>query len=332
MVESKSLRVLTYIVMGYMLLAFSWWAILLFTKNKDAYVAKTELLKIQAAAEGIRDRDAFTELSYYQELTQRYERQEKMILVEGLMFVISLLIALLFIHRSYRKAVASANQRRNFLLSITHELKSPLASLKLANETIVRKELPRDKLKLLARNNVKDTDRLSKLVDNLLLAAKVEDNHTIKKEGIVIAQLIKELVDYYKKLYPHHHFEYEISDERVVVHADKPSVNSILRNLIENGIKYSGPDVHIKICLQSESDRHILIVADRGIGIAKGERDKVFEQFYRVGSEDTRKTKGTGLGLFIVHKLIDLHEWKINIRSHQPKGTQFVITIPRIII
>lgn len=327
--QSRMLRILTLVVMGYMLLAFSWWAVLLYTKNKDAYQAKTELLKLQAAAQGVNDPITFEKLPQYQEIDKAYRKQEIMITVEGFAFVISLLIALLFINRAYRKAVENADQRRNFLLSITHELKSPLASLRLASETILRKDLRPEQMRLLASNNLKDTDRLTKLVDNLLLAAKVEGDHSLKLEGISMYAMIRDLLDYYKKLYPAFDFNFKTNDRETIIHADRPALNSILRNLIENAIKYSPDEKRIQVEVSTTPDEHTLEVNDRGVGIPRKLRPKVFEQFYRVGAEDTRKTKGTGLGLFIVKKLVDLHEWTIDIRDNKPKGTAFVITIPR---
>ena len=114
-----------------------------------------------------------------------------MITVEGFAFVISLLIALLFINRAYRKAVENADQRRNFLLSITHELKSPLASLRLASETILRKDLRPEQMRLLASNNLKDTWELIlsklELPSTRMLLSQQAELESFDSEKITIA-------------------------------------------------------------------------------------------------------------------------------------------------
>ncbi|MEL7220641.1 MAG: histidine kinase dimerization/phospho-acceptor domain-containing protein, partial [Bacteroidota bacterium] len=143
--QDRRLRLLTYFIMGYMLLAFVWWSVLLIAKNKDAFLAKSELLQIGLAAEGlIKSPEEYFRSDRYEILFKDYKRQENMIMGEALFLSISLLIGIYLVYRGYRREVAVSQQQSNFLLSITHELKSPLAGIRLALETILKRS---DRLK-----------------------------------------------------------------------------------------------------------------------------------------------------------------------------------------
>ena len=125
-----------------------------------------------------------------------------MILGEGLVFIISLFLGMWFIYRGYRKQIETAEEKRNFLLSITHELKSPLASLKIATETLTKRALNENQQKMLMDNSRHDIDRLQKLVENLLLAAKVESNYEPAFDTINLTQEIRHCIDQFKSKYP----------------------------------------------------------------------------------------------------------------------------------
>ncbi|HYH56159.1 MAG TPA: sensor histidine kinase, partial [Anseongella sp.] len=102
-----------------------------------------------------------------------------------------------------------------------------------------------------------------------------------------------------------------------------------LSNLVENALKYSPPEAGIEIELREENSRACLRVADRGQGIPEKEKEKIFDKFYRAGNEETRRTKGTGLGLFIVKQVLDNHGAAITVKDNEPSGTVFEITINR---
>ncbi len=108
-------------------------------------------------------------------------------------------------------------------------------------------------------------------------------------------------------------------------------MTSIVINLVENAIKYSPHNSLIGVELMSDHDHVRFVVKDQGIGVESSDKSKIFTKFYRVGNEDTRKTKGTGLGLFIVQELVDFHEGKIYIEDNVPKGSIFIVEMPRTI-
>ncbi len=117
-------------------------------------------------------------------------------------------------------------------------------------------------------------------------------------------------------------------DPDIMMNVDKVAFPSIVINLIENADKYTGDDSLVEISLKKGEKEVVLQVADKGPGIAEVERNKVFEKFYRVGNEETRNTKGTGLGLFIVKRLTEQHEGKISLHQNKPMGALFRLTFP----
>ena len=326
---NNQLRIISYLVIFYMLLAFSWWTVLLHTKNRDAFLAKNELLKLSLIAKNeIKNEEEFLKNSFHIELRDAYKRQEWMILGEASVFVLSLLIGIIFINRGYHKEILAAKQSSNFLLSITHELKSPIASIRLGFETMQRKKLSEEQAQVLLKNGINDTDRLNNLVSDLLLSARLESTYQLNTELFSLEILIEECVQFLKQKFPSAIIKVGLIQEMPEILADYSAIRSVIINLLENAIKYSDSVPEINIRLTSTIDRCNIEISDTGIGIAPGERKKIFEKFYRVGNEDQRKTKGTGLGLYIVDQIVRAHNGIISVSSNQPKGTIFNIFLP----
>ena len=327
--RNNQLRIISYLVIFYMLLAFSWWTVLLHTKNRDAFLAKNELLKLSLIAKNeIKNEEEFLKNSFHIELRDAYKRQEWMILGEASVFVLSLLIGIIFINRGYHKEILAAKQSSNFLLSITHELKSPIASIRLGFETMQRKKLSEEQAQVLLKNGINDTDRLNNLVSDLLLSARLESTYQLNTELFSLEILIDECVQFLKQKFPSAIIKVGLIQEMPEILADYSAIRSVIINLLENAIKYSDSVPEINIRLTSTIDRCNIEISDIGIGIAPGERKKIFEKFYRVGNEDQRKTKGTGLGLYIVDQIVRAHNGTITVSSNQPKGTIFNIFLP----
>jgi len=326
---STRLRLLSFAVIAYMMLAFAWWSILLFTKNQDAFLAKRDKLRILMIAEGsVANDQQFFQSERYLVLKQQYDRQEYMILGEAVVFTISLLIGLWLINRGYKQEVASARQQHNFLLSITHELKSPLASIRLVLETLQKRNLPQDKTEKLAKGALIETERLNTLVNDLLLSARLEAAYQPHREPVDLSQMLEDIIERLGVKYPKVHFEFHKQTATQRIDGDESGLASVIINLLENAVKYSSPPVEIEANIRQEEEYLILEIADNGKGINEKEKTKIFDKFYRIGNEDTRKTKGTGLGLYIVNQIVKAHNGKISVEDHQPEGTLFRIKLP----
>ena len=223
------------------------------------------------------------------------------------------------------------NQRRNFLLSITHELKSPIASIQLVLQTFLKRQLEKTQSDKLTQSALKEADRLNQLVSNLLLSAKLDTAYEPIFEQLEIEELATDLIQKMKIKYPTAHFELHLKNEIPAIQADNFGLTSVMINLLENAVKYSPDPAKAIVTLELEKRNNTLQinVIDEGIGIAEKERKKIFEKFYRIGNEDTRHTKGTGLGLFIVQQIVKAHQGKIDLKSNpKGKGSVFMIEIP----
>ncbi|MFK8162849.1 MAG: sensor histidine kinase [Lewinella sp.] len=327
----RRLPILIYLIIAYMLLAFGWWSILLLRKNEQAHISQVnELAYRMAVQQGSNDEEAFRNTEVYQELTSDFDRGQKMIIGEAVILILSLIGGLILLFRSLRKEISAAQQQRNFLLSITHELKSPLAGIRLILETFQkRRELKPEIQEKLSTNALAETDRLTALVNDLLLSAKLENVYDINEESLDLGQLIHEAADIVAMKYKSASLHVDIAQDVGLVKGDRLGLTSVAVNLIENAAKYSQPDPVIHTSLQRGGAKELIWeVSDNGMGIPDREKRRVFTKFYRVGNEDTRTTKGTGLGLFIVKQLVEKHGGQLELLDNEPQGTTFRIYLP----
>lgn len=251
-----------------------------------------------------------------------------MILSEGSMFVIVLSFGAYYMHNSINRERKLQEQKKNFLLSVTHELKSPLASIKLLLQTIQKRDLTKAQIQDFINKSLLDIERLDDMVENMLLASKIDNrSYTFPKANFNLSVLVDSIVnrlqitkcDGSMKI-----INAEI-EPKIEFTGDKFALTSVVTNLVENAIKYSGPCEPVDVKLYQKEDKIYLQVADHGIGIADEEKSRIFERFYRVGSEDTRNTKGTGLGLFIVKQVLEKHEASIRVKDNRPVGSIFEV-------
>jgi len=320
-----------YVLVLYIFASFTWWATLHVKKNKQIFQDKVRIMELEFDKEGL-DRSLIPQTKAYQTIEDKLEGQNWMILGEGLVFLILLAVGTWKIHAGFQKELMLNRQQRNFLLSITHELKSPIAGIKLALQTLLSREIPPNKQRQLMGNSLRDANRLQNLVDNLLMAAKLENETvTFAKEEQNLTDLLGNIYGPLKGQFGHiRRFEKNIEPDLYIA-GDKTALVSIFTNLIENAVKYSEKGDDIKLWAAREKEGIKVKVQDTGIGIGEKERKRVFQKFYRIGNEDTRTTKGTGLGLFIVKELVERHKGRIQVKENQPKGSVFVVSFPKYI-
>lgn len=320
----KNKKWVSYIVIGYMLFALLWWSILLYQKNHESFTAKVELMKIQS---NVPSDKALAANAEYQSLYSYYKRQANMILGEGIVFGFLLLLGFWLIQRAFNKELAASKQQTNFLLSVTHELKSPLTSIKLGLETLKKRELSHQLVQDIAETSLSESDRLQLLIEDLLLSAKLEN--TTNTYQLVKVDWSKELIMFVNQ------FQSSRSDIKIktdvspdiCIYADANALYTIHSNLVENAAKY-GERSDIDVSLSKHKDVAILQIRDEGIGIRTEDKDKIFNKFYRVGSEETRTSKGTGLGLYICNRIVAIHKGQIKVNDNSPKGSIFEVSIP----
>ncbi len=250
-----------------------------------------------------------------------------MVVGEGAVFFSILIAGLIITKNSIRKEITLVRQQRNFLLSITHELKTPISAIRLCLETLSKHQnLEANKRMSLQGNALENTARLNELIDNVLLATRIESG-----ENVLVAEPsnISELTEKILKRFSgqsEQKIEHQI-ERAIKISLDPSAYDSILTNLLENALKY-GDNKPVQVSLRSFDGSVILSVKDHGPGISDEMQKKIFTKFYRAQNEETRSQKGTGLGLYIVKELVQLHGGKISVKTNSPSGTQFVIEIP----
>lgn len=318
---------LFYIVFGYIIIFSLWWGFLLFSKNEAAFTEKVELDRINFKTHPALIK--YEESDSYLRLFEKYRRQRVMILGEGLTFLVLQILGLLQVRRVFAKEIELAAQQKNFMHSITHELKSPLSSVKLSLQTFQKRSLSHEQQVQLTNNAIGDVIRLESLVDNILFAAKIEsDTHGFSNEKLNLSELVLMACRKFEGNKKGIEILTEVPD-KVLYSTDLTGFTSVILNLVENAIKYSEQGAKVSVRLFDNPQEVVLSVADQGIGISDAEKTKIFEKFYRIGNEDTRKTKGTGLGLFIVKRFVEIYQGKVQVRDNNPMGSIFEIRLPK---
>ena len=258
-----------YILVAYIFVQFSWWLFLIYDLNKQLY--PTDLV----------------------------QKKLMMVLGEGMVFLFVLILGVILIRRGLNREKKILKIQENFLMSITHELKTPIAAAKLNLQTLKRPNLPDDKKHEVKTNALAAVNRLDKLVNNLLLAKSLSNqNYFSDHEEINLGTFLKELISFqFTKDEGRIIFE----EENAILNTDKQAFQSIIVNLIDNALKYTKGDVEVRISI-ADSDIEISVI-DEGEGIPEESLQDVTKKFYRMESEMTRSHKGTGLGLYIVSEM-----------------------------
>ncbi|GFO59376.1 two-component sensor histidine kinase [Geomonas silvestris] len=271
----------------------------------------------------------------FRELALRYKPElvakgvEWVVLVEGLLMLLVILAGVYVIFLYWRRQAKLYLQQRTYISQLTHELKSPLASIQLHLETAKLRELPKEKLNTFLDTMLSDTERLNHLISNLLMATRIEFRQLgDKAKRIDFSRFVSEYLERKRNELPEGGrltLEIEPGIDAVV---DSEGMEMALRNLFENALLYSPVSPEIRVRLR-RSGRHCLLdFQDNGIGIGRKELDRVFEMFYRVRNPG-ENIRGTGLGLYIVKSVVDAHGGRISVASEgMGKGCTFHITLP----
>jgi len=321
--------IIFYFLVGYIFLSFGWWVMLLIRINEEAFVEKRDLIRLSYKGQA---QMSMEQTSQIHDIERQRKKKIYMVIGEGVTSLIILVTMTWMMDRSLRREVKLMNQQKNFLLSVTHELRSPIASSKIALQTMLKHgQLPEEKKETLLTNSVSDMDRLQMLVENLLLAARIED-HTFRigHDACDLTEIVEQVMDKIKETYGSSHVFVLSLQPSVMVIGDRMGLTSVITNLVENAIKYSSEGSKISINLDEENEKIVFRIADNGFGIPDAEKKKIFQKFYRVGQEETRRTKGTGLGLYIVKKILTMHRGSVMVKDNAPQGSVFEVVLPKV--
>ncbi len=261
--------------------------------------------------------------------------REVALLVLGIIFfaliITGLILNTIFLVREIRRS----EQHDAFLNSVTHELKTPIASIKLYLETLKSREIGREKQLEFYKIMLSDTDRLLSTVEQVLEASRTrEKKRQMNLQELDINDVIGEAAATVESRYHLDPGVFRLPDASKELHivGDAGEMHSAFANLLDNAVKYSGEDRRISIRTKSSTlnNKVEIFIKDNGLGIPARDLKRVFKRFYRVSSENGNSVKGTGLGLFIVRSIITKHRGKIRVDSRGVgRGTTFYIQLPK---
>ncbi len=223
------------------------------------------------------------------------------------------------------------NTQRHFASDLSHEIRSPLTSLRGNIEVALRKKRHVEEYEEILRNSLFDIIRLSKITDNLLFLAKADNNILqLRRQRIDVNDLLKAVVEHFADRIINAELNLvEEYQEALVLNCDRDMLEQAFANLIENAIKYTPSGGTIKIKTWGEKDYIKISINDNGVGIPQEDIPHIFERFYRSKREDSIKRKGSGLGLALTKWIIDSHEGNISVKSVVGVGSEFLIVFPK---
>lgn len=267
-------------------------------------------------------------LKAYRSEQMRYLR---MLAYEGPFFLLAMLFGLYIIGRSLKSEQEFKRRQQNFLMAASHEFRTPISTLRLLAQTLQMRELSREKQLAYLTHMSHEIDRLEDLSERFLATSRLAQGMgTIKPErhdlnqavSRFLAQQQNTLVARGATLY------LEPSPTPLPVDLDPEAFSLVLSNLLDNAVKYSpAPQKPVWVRLRREGSQAVLEVEDRGVGLPKGELRQIFEPFYRVGDEQTRRTQGLGLGLYLVKSITELMGGRVWAEA-LPQGSRFVLSLP----
>ena len=314
--KPKRLAVVTLVywfLLVYMIAALFWWFIALEKQNQEITNIRLSELK--------KDDPAY----FAQAITigEAKKRKTAQYIGEGSTFLALMLLGAVFVFRATRRQLKLSQQQQNFMMAVTHELKTPIAVAQLNLETLQKRKLDEGKQQKLIANTLQEANRLNTLCNNILFASQLDAGaYTSEKEEINFTDMVEGCVDDFKNRFPQRNIKEEMP-ESIYLNGETFLLQMLVNNLIENALKYSPKESTVTISLHEENKKVKLTVSDEGQAIPTEEKKKIFDKFYRIGNENTRKAKGTGLGLYLCRKIVESHNGYISVTDNHPVGSKF---------
>lgn len=250
----------------------------------------------------------------------------------GVLVIVAMSIFALIIARAFRQQMKLARLRNDLVATVSHELKTPLTSIRLLVDTLLNdsqldEQRVREYLGLMAKENA----RLSRLIDNFLAFSRMERNkHAFEFSEVWVADVVEAAVEVVGDRFrgPKCQFDVEVAPDLPPIFADADAMVTVLLNLLENAFKYSPDEKHVVLRAYNHDRNVCLEVEDSGIGLSATDSKKVFKRFYQVDRRVSRETDGVGLGLSIVQFIVSSHGGTVNVSSRPEHGSKFTVSVP----
>ncbi len=263
--------------------------------------------------------------------------REIALLVFGIIFFLLIITGLVLNTTFLIREIRRNEQHDAFINAVTHELKTPLASIRLYLETLKKRELDEKQRQEFYSVMLADSDRLLQTVEQVLRAGRSgQRGRSLNFRKVDVGELVRECVDLTRVRHNLNAesltFHESVNGERPQVKADAEELRAAVSNLLDNAVKYSVKDVKVSVEVATLDDKKIAVrIEDHGIGIPAAQLKRIFKRFYRVPGRVVARVKGTGLGLFIVSSVIEKHGGRVFAESEGPgKGSKFTIQLPRL--
>ena len=313
----RTIYILYWFLLAYIVAALVWWFIAL--NQQNTMMTNLKLHELNSNDPGYQEK--------LNTVTEGRRRKTAQYIGEGATFLLLIAAGTLVVFRAVRRQFRQSQQQQDFMMAITHELKTPIAVTKLNLETLQKHRLPEEQQQKLIANTLQEADRLNSLCNNLLLAGQMETNaYEPVSERIDLSELLDQCVLDHRLRFPGRIIATAIQDE-IYFNGDRLMLQMAINNLLDNAIKYSGKEGKIEAGIKREVGYTQIFVKDEGKGIADDEKNKIFNKFYRTGNVYTRGAKGTGLGLYLTKKIVEEHAGKILVSDNTPQGSIFEIQL-----
>ncbi len=314
----RRVTIIYWVLLLYIVAALIWWFYSLELQSREMYQLK------KASIETLRNNPAAYNKRLFAIEDQRRRNTIKH-QSEGITFLLLITIGAVFIYRAVRRQFRLQQQQQNFIMAVTHELKTPIAVSRLNLETLQKHQLPDEKKSRLVKTTLQETLRLDTLINNILLSSQLEANaYKMQYEAVDFSKLVCDVVTAFRARYPDREVVVQV-EKNLLLNGDAVLLSLLVSNLLENANKYSPKNKPIGLALHREQKRTVLQITDEGSGIEDAEKEAVFEKFYRIGNEQTRRAKGTGLGLWLCRKIAQDHGAFIRIADNKPSGSIFIV-------
>lgn len=260
--------------------------------------------------------------------------QEAALLAFGIVFFALIITGLVLNTTFLVREIRRNEQHDAFLNAVTHELKTPIASIRLYLETLQTREVTEEKRREFYNIMLADSNRLLYTVEQVLQASGTrERSRLLNITEIELGKLLRNCIEIIRTRYNLDETAIAFTNpaEEIKISGDTAELEAVFTNLLDNAVKYSGEEIKVQVRLKNGAGGKAEIhIRDNGIGIAPNELKHIFRRFYRVPNLLTQKAKGTGLGLYIVRSIVKKHGGKIFARSNgEGKGSNFIVQLPK---
>lgn len=316
-IRSRPLRIIFifyWFLLAYILAALIFWYIDLNAQNQ-------ELTRLRLNAVNPHETNYVEKVNQINDIRDRKNVQYT---GEGITFLLMIIAGAFYVFRIIKKQLVQAEQQKNLMIAITHELKTPIAITRLNLETMQMRKLDFAQQQKLIRSSIQEANRLNTLCNNMLFMSQLNSGDSkLSNEMLDLSNVARDCVSDFVARYPDREILIE-SENEIIITGDKILLQLAINNLLDNAIKYSEKDDVVLVKIFKANRKVNLEVIDRGIGIKNSEKKRIFEKYFR-GSG--MQAKGTGLGLYLTRKIVKQHHGIISFRNNEYGGTTFNIQL-----